>query len=232
MYEWLGDFHQRCDGINSGRDDYFRLAPQGATAAELALVEDCLGVELSPSHRAFLSGWDGLDLMGSRIFSTGDILAGLDDIPFAPFEGSLERRSQDLLASTKLCGTYLYYGDMPAYQFICRSFDTTGIVYCLDTHHTNYGEYGVCKYDPEYDFEHHLQQHFPSFEAMLLWDVMMFALDDMADVVGDSLLDLSDDEADQIICEFATWAIAVKTQLIQRGAQISADYQVNWSHWQ
>ncbi len=231
MYEWLEEFNQRCNEINPDCDDYFRLAEQGATTAEFELVEKRLGLPLSPSHRQFLQQWNGMNLIDSRIFSTTEILRGLEDILFASFDGNIQRRSQDLLVDTELQGTYLYYGQMPAYQFICRSFGATGIVYCLDTHQTNHGEHSVCKYDPEYDFEHHLQQKFPSFEAMLLWDVMMFALDEVADVVCDSPLDLSDDQEDQFIREFKTWAIALKDDMIRRGAQIDSGYQVNWSNW-
>ena len=232
MYHWLAEFYQRCVEINPECNSYWQLASEGATPLELAEVERKLGVVLSPSHHAFLERWNGMSILDSEILGTADILQGLEDAPFEMYNGKINRYTQNLVAPENLAGTYLYYGRMPAYQFICRSFEATGIVYCLDTQAVSNCEYAICKYDPEYDFEHHCTVKFPSFEAMLLADVITFAMDEAVEMICDSPLEFTDDDEDKLVREFEAWAIAKQSELEHRGAIFHSVSRVDWSNWQ
>ncbi|HYN88347.1 MAG TPA: SMI1/KNR4 family protein [Ardenticatenaceae bacterium] len=218
MYDWLDDIWQLAG--STADPEAFALAPAGATNPELAEVEQPLGISLPPSYAVFLRRWNGATLQGSRILSTGELLDFARRWGFRPYQGEV--------ALAGPSGQHAYAA-MPAHFLVFRTSDLGSDVDCFDTRPVAGGEYPVCHYDPETDDEDNLKPRFPSFEALLLYEILGLLGDPV--IFEDWSDEAGDEAAEQLFAAVAEWEQRLQATLEERGADLSEPIRPNWSAW-
>ena len=142
---------------------YLDLSPKGASQEEIEQLEAELGVKLPDSYREFLKIWNGGELRTSRILSVEELLDYAKEWGFTKFDTEIkiaDKRQRH------------YYASRPAHHLIFRTFELSPVVFCLDTRDQQGGENFIAQYDAEEDLEGHLKPIFPSFESMLIKEIL------------------------------------------------------------
>jgi hypothetical protein len=142
---------------------YLDLSPKGASQKEIAHLETELGVKLPDSYREFLKIWNGGEIRTSRILSVDELLDYAKEWGFEKFDTKIkiaDKRQRH------------YYASRPAHQLIFRTFELSPVVFCLDTRYEQAGEYFIAQYDADENLEGHLKPIFPSFESMLIEEIL------------------------------------------------------------
>lgn len=157
-YDWLVEL------TRDVRNKYYLdLSPKGVSEEEIEHLESELGIKLPNSYRDFLKIWNGGEIRTSRVLSIEELLDYAKEWGFKKFDKKIkiaDKRQRH------------YYSSRPAHQLIFRTFELSPVVFCLDTRCRQNEEYFIAQYDAEKGLEKHLKPIFPSFESMLIEEIL------------------------------------------------------------
>ena len=175
--DWLADFCADAD---------VEVAEIGATATQLAQLEQDLGIPLSASHKDCLQIWDGAaDFDSWQILSIAEIRDGVKYWGFQAGESKVGGADYP----------FLYRAKPLALLPFAQPLESADL-FCFDTREFRDGEYAIVKYDHEVG---DVDKKYPSFAAFLQ-DRALDMTEDLEYFMGE----LEDDEVAERICE--EWA--------------------------
>ncbi|MDM8543020.1 SMI1/KNR4 family protein [Desulfococcaceae bacterium HSG9] len=221
MYDWLAEIYKLVEITDSG-ETYLQLNDVGASEKQIAEIKQKTGIDLPISYKQFLRRWDGGKLYSSTLLSSEQILEYAERCGFkSPNSDAGFHTSSDS-----------YYKDKPAHHLVFRTFDFGSDVYCLDSAiETAKGEFIVCKYDAEFELSDHLKMRYPSYEAMLMFDIYRDVVSEMYYVMEDYEETATQEEYAELESMFSASEEKLKMTLLERGADLSGGIRPIWDKW-